>query len=30
MIDPPRETIPVTRSAASGTYRSSTPAWTVM
>jgi hypothetical protein len=30
MIEPPRETIPVTRFAVSGTYRSSTPACTVM
>ncbi len=30
MIEPPRETMPVLRRAVSGTYRSSTPAWTVM
>ncbi len=30
MIEPPRETMPVLRRAVIGTYRSSTPAWTVM
>jgi hypothetical protein len=30
MIDPPRDTMPVTRFAVIGTYRSSTPACTVM
>jgi len=30
MIDPPRLTMPVTRLAVIGTYRSNTPACTVM
>jgi hypothetical protein len=29
MIEPPRETMPVTRSVVSGMYDNSTPAWIV-